>query len=903
MDSDGTIASYAWTLTSGSPGSLSNQNTNAVTLSGAAAGIYTLRLTVTDDDGAVGTDDIKVTVNSLNVAPTANAGVGKSITLPTNSTNFVGSGTDPEGPIASYVWEQRTGPTASLTNAGSSTVTVGVSVAGTYVFRLTVTDNTGNTDFDEVQLVVNAANVNQPPVAVAGPNRTITLPVNTLVLNGNGTDPEGSALTYLWEKSGGPTATLTNSNTATLSLSNLLEGTYSFRLTVTDDGMLSDQKSVTVNVLPQTVNQTPNANAGEDMALTLPTNSITLFGLGSDADGSIATYSWSKVSGPTATLTNQTTPSLTLTNLTFGAYVFRLTVVDDQTATGIDDVVLTVNDVGANQLPIANAGPDRIIILPSTTININGSGSDDGSINNYLWTKTGGPTVTLINSSKPVLTASDLVEGTYTFSLEVTDDQGVTSSDDMIVQVLSADVNQSPNVNAGTDVSLILPKNNTTLRGAASDGGSIVSYEWRQITGGASTMNDIDQPNLLLTNLTQGQYTFRLTATDNEGAIGSDDVTLTVLPNGTNLAPIANAGPDLSIKLPANSISINGIGNDIDGVISSYKWIKLNGPGATLGTTTLASLSISNLVEGKYTLRLTVTDNGGLSSSADIDLVVLPANFNQNPIANAGANVFVTLPVNTAILNGSGTDPDGTIATYSWSRRLGPASVTESGNNTQTLSLSNLTAGTYLYRLTITDDKGGNTFDEVSVFVADENAQIQNDPPVAHAGDDKVLPKGTFATTLTGSYEDTGLINRVEWTQLSGGDAVLEGADGNVLTLSNLKSGAYEFAFTVYDALDVSDTDEVTVTIEDHIVVDSKKFFSPNGDNQNDVWVLDADETKFENCNLVIFNSQGIKVFEAKPYQNNWNGMRNGQALPEDVYFFVLDCDGGKNSGSITLLR
>lgn len=903
LDSDGIIASYAWTLTSGTPGSLSNQNTNEVTLSGVAAGVYTLRLTVTDDDGAVGTDDIKITVNSLNVAPIANAGNDKSITLPTNSTNLVGSGTDPEGPIASYVWEQLSGPTASLTNAGSATVTVGVSLAGIYVFRLNVTDNAGNTDFDDVQLVVNAANVNQPPVANAGPNRTITLPVNTLVLPGSGTDPEGGALTYVWEKSGGPAATLANSNTATLSLSNLLEGTYSFRLTVTDNGMLSDQKSVTVNVLPQTVNQTPTANAGEDIALTLPTNSITLFGTGSDPDGSIATYTWSKISGPVATLTNETTATLTLTNLTVGAYVFRLTVTDDQSATGIDDVVLTINDVGANQLPISNAGPDRIIILPSSSININGNGSDDGSINNYLWTKTGGPSATLINSSKPVLTASDLIEGTYTFSLQVTDDQGVTNSDEMVLQVLSASINQPPNVNAGSDVSLILPKNNITLKGAASDGGSIVSYEWTQVSAGASTMSDIDQPNLLLTNLTQGQYAFRLTATDNEGAIGTDDVILTVLPSGTNLAPTANAGPDLSIKLPANSILINGIGNDIDGTIAAYKWIKVNGPSATLGNTTTASLSISNLLEGKYTLRLTVTDNGGLSSSADIDLVVLPANFNQNPIANAGANVFVTLPSNTAILNGSGVDPDGTIATYSWSRRLGPTTVTESGNTTQTLSLTDLVVGTYLYRLTITDDKGGTTFDEVSVFVTDENTQVENDPPIANAGADKILPKGTTTTTLTGSFEDTGLIKRVEWTQISGGDAILQGVNENVLVLSNLTSGSYEFAFTVYDALDVSDTDEVKVSVENRVSVDADKFFSPNGDNQNDVWILDADESKFENCSLVIFNSQGINVFEAKPYQNNWNGTRNGQALPEDVYFFVLECDGGKSSGSITLLR
>lgn len=901
-DVDGTIMSYAWVL-SGTPGTLTNANTNIVTVSGLAAGTYTLKLTVTDDDGDTGTDEIKITVNSANLAPTANAGIDRSITLPTNSLNIAGSGTDPEGPIASYFWEQLAGPSANLTNANNSAVTVTVSLAGAYTFRLTVTDNVGNSDFDDVKLTVNAAAVNQPPTATAGANQTITLPLNSIVLTGSGTDPEGSALTYLWEKAGGPTATLTNSNTAVLSAANLIEGTYVFRLTVTDNGGLKGQKEVTVNVLPQTVNQTPNANAGDDMALTLPANSVTLFGSGSDADGSIASYSWTKISGPAPTMTNETTPNLTLTNLTAGAYVFRLTVADDQVATGIDDVILTVNAVGVNQSPVANAGQDRTIVLPTSSVNINGSGSDDGAINNYLWTLLGGPSATLFNSSKPVLTISDLLEGTYTLSLMVTDDEGATSNDEMTLIVLAAGTNQSPSVNAGNDVSLILPKNNTTLKGSASDAeGSVVLYSWTQISGATSTMKDINTPHLLLTNLVEGKYKFRLTATDNEGAVGSDEVDVNVLKAGTNATPVANAGPDLTLKLPVSSISINGTGNDIDGNIALYAWTKVGGPSITLANTTTSSLSVSNLVEGKYTLRLTVTDNGGLSSSAEIDLVVLPASFNQSPIANAGSNVFITLPNNTAVLNGSGSDPDGTIASFLWTKRSGPA-ATESGANTQTLSLSGLVAGTYLYRLTIVDDRGGSAFDEIMLTITDETVQIQNDPPIANAGADQNLPKGTFTTKLLGTFQDSGPINRVEWSQISGGDAILNSTNADTLLVSNLKPGVYEFAFTVYDFLNESDTDEVRITVSNELSVESKKFFSPNGDEQNDFWILDTDVTKFENCKLVIFNSQGIKVFEAKPYQNNWNGTSQGLALPEDVYFYVLDCDGGRKSGSITLLR
>ncbi len=46
---------------------------------------------------------------------------------------------------------------------------------------------------------------------------------------------------------------------------------------------------------------------------------------------------------------------------------------------------------------------------------------------------------------------------------------------------------------------------------------------------------------------------------------------------------------------------------------------------------------------------------------------------NIPPTANAGSNITLTLPVTSTTLTGSGSDPDGTISTYAWSRVSGPA--------------------------------------------------------------------------------------------------------------------------------------------------------------------------------------------------------------------------------------
>src|SRR5690606_5547756 len=136
---------------------------------------------------------------------------------------------------------------------------------------------------------------------------------------------------YQWTKVSGPGATMTDADKATLRLTGLLEGSYNFRLTVTDNrgASASDEVQVTVNPEPK-VNETPIANAGEDQTLTLPDNCTTLVGSRSDTDGTITSYKWTKLSGPEAELYNTEHHELDVDNLVEGIYTFQLTVADDE---------------------------------------------------------------------------------------------------------------------------------------------------------------------------------------------------------------------------------------------------------------------------------------------------------------------------------------------------------------------------------------------------------------------------------------------------------------------------------------------------------------------------------------------------------------------------------------------
>ena len=189
-------------------------------------------------------------------------------------------------------------------------------------------------------------------------------------------------------------------------------------------------------------------------------------------------------------------------------------------------------------------------------------------------------------------------------------------------------VNQPPVVNAGTDKTLILPINSVPLSGSATDfDGTIASVEWTQISGPAqAAFTPINAVSTTVSNLVQGTYIFRLIATDNLGLTAFDEATVVVNPQPVNQNPIANAGPDVTITLPINSVTLNGSATDSDGSIVGYTW-KNNG-GVTVGTT--ASITISNLTEGIYTYTLTVTDNQGATGSDSVQVTVKAAPTNQN---------------------------------------------------------------------------------------------------------------------------------------------------------------------------------------------------------------------------------------------------------------------------------
>jgi len=369
------IVSYQWTQVSGpknATATIISPNSPTTGVTGLQKGNYVFNLLTTDNN--TGTLSANTTVHVTDGGSDqleANAGTNQAITLPTNSATLAGT-TQTNGSIASFQWTQVSGPsTASIGTAAKAQTTVANLIQGVYKFQLQVTTILGTIAIATVQITVNPAPVvaKNPPVANAGADQTITLPVTSITLTGSGSETNGTITAYNWTQVAGPaSATSPNHIQPACTVNGLTAaGTYVFQLQVTDKNgaTASDRVNVVVNAAPVVAGPPaagpPVANAGADQTITLPVTSITLTGSGSETNGTITAYNWTQVGGPVnVTSPNHIQPACTVNGLTApGTYVFQIQVTDKNGATAFDKANVVVKAAGT--------GSDKPATPPITT--------------------------------------------------------------------------------------------------------------------------------------------------------------------------------------------------------------------------------------------------------------------------------------------------------------------------------------------------------------------------------------------------------------------------------------------------------------------------------------------------------------------------------------------------------
>lgn len=443
-----TFYSYEWSLISHPAdyeGEMESKHTKSLKLSRLSPGLYIFKVTV-NGDNSYGESFVNVSVKPaarVNKPPTAIASPRtQDVSLPTSSTFIDGSQSTDDDKIVSYHWEEIKGPLREhKASADSPILHLSDLVPGNYTFRLTVIDSDGAANSTTAMVTVNKP-VDYPPVANAGPNQAITLPLNYITLNGNQSSDDHQIASYEWSlspNSKDKVVAMQGVRTQYLQLSAMQEGDYTFQLTVTDSAGQQATAQVTVIVQPEN-NSPPVAVVGPDKELTFPVESTTLDGSKSTDDQGIVLYQWQNISGPSGVkIENGNTQLATVTGLRIGTYRFRLTVKDQQGLTSTAVAAVTVKKE-RNIPPVAHAGGSTVVVLPNNSVVLNGSKStDDQGIVSYLWIRDGqspaAGDVLYGSDHEAVLQLINLVEGTYIFQLRVTDAKGDSSTDTATVEV------------------------------------------------------------------------------------------------------------------------------------------------------------------------------------------------------------------------------------------------------------------------------------------------------------------------------------------------------------------------------------------------------------------------------------------------------------------------------------
>lgn len=349
--------------------------------------------------------------------------------------------------------------------------------------------------------------------------------------------------------------------------------------------------------------------------------------------------------------------------------------------------------------------------------------------------------------------------------------------------------------------------------------------------------------------LNVGAGTYSVTITDVNGCQQTATVTLTEPP----LLVLTSTQQNV----PCNGFFTGSIDLTLSGGVPVYTYVWSN----SATTQDIAAI-------GAGTYSVTVTDANGCTTDSVFQITEL------SPIISS-TNVVNPLCYNSADGSGEIAVVGGTTPySYAWS------------NGQTTEDPVNLSSGTYF--VVITDSNNCQHTDTII---------LGNPNPLETSLSSPLQFNGHHITFFGGSDGSVDL----EVTGGTPGYTYLWSNGSVTQDLGGIPAGTY--AVTIFDANGCSIQD--TITIHEPLDLEMPTGFSPNGDGQNDAFVVHGLES-FPNNRMEVYNRWGNLVYDADGYMNGWRGTSDaGAELPDGTYFVILTINDGaiKLNGFVDLRR
>ena len=289
-----------------------------------------------------------------------------------------------------------------------------------------------------------------------------------------------------------------------------------------------------------------------------------------------------------------------------------------------------------------------------------------------------------------------------------------------------------------------------------------------------------------------------------------------------NAPPVANAGADFQSD-ERLAVTLNGSASrDSDGNITSYLWrqtsgrsVAINGAGQAVATFNAPEVQPAGESLG---FELTVTDDDGATHTDSVSVTIV--NVNLLPTADGGPDQSVYEGELVTLNAGNSRDQDGTIVSYHWELVSGTAIEIPDPTQPRVSFTAPATSVTLqnIYQLTVTDDLGATSSDQVSVTMRPII------PPRSNAGPDQIVEsESVVVLSGAGSTDSDGSIVAYRWTQVSGPQVILN--DATSVRPSFTAPLVAEFTLIQFDlvvtddaAATSSDVVDITVTPPQHDV-------------------------------------------------------------------------------------
>ena len=761
--------STTWTQVSGPSVIITSPNSLITTVTGytgsGSGTIYKFWLNATCEDGALVHDECIVTVKPITIA---NAGSPQTLCPGSPAGNLNGT---PLGANESGAWTvvgTNNGVTIVSNGSNTSAINLVGTSSGNNTLRWTITNTDGCTSSSDVIITnLGGATVNAGPdinIATCYTNTSTA----TMAASLGGISPQGG----IWTVVSGPNMpTITTPSLRTTTVTNLIQGTYTLRWTVSGPCM-NGFDEMNIIVPPATQGLTSLGGASTQTYCDSRTE-VILSAAAPTLPGE--TVLWTQTSGPVgATITNPTSPNTSVTGLvpTAGnSYVFKYTISNTYGCTGsVNRTVTFVAPVTAlaSQNYVLNCG----INTASVAFTFTGG-------NQTQWRILSGPSGTTYNfptayttSGSPISITGLTSSGVYTVELK----REVASSNNVcppITKQITITVsNAASGSTSGTPQILACNVVSTGLAGNIPTSGI---GNWTQVSGpNTATIANKTLYNTGISSLIPGQYIFRwLISNGPFCATTQDDVSVAV----SNAVPTsATAGPDQTvcystpITMTGNSPAANETGT----------WTVVPSAGVTISNThdPHAEITFPN-ASTTYTVTWTITNACGTKS----DIALITTTSSQGPIdALAGPDQCLAAGVTTATLAGNNPSP----GTGVWTKLTG-GSATITNTALYNTGLTGLSNGTYTFEWAITRGAGCVVSRDTMKLT------ISGGVTIANAGSDQPIC-GTTAT-MAGNV---AAIGTGTWTEVIGpGGYTIVSPNSNTTVINGLTDGVYTFRWTI----------------------------------------------------------------------------------------------------------